>query len=148
MGFGVNKVTLLGYVGKDPEVRAIPSGTKVANFSLATDESYTDKNNQKVDKVEWHNLVAWSGLAGIVEKYVRKGSKLYIEGHIQTRTWDDQSTGKKQYRTEIVVDELRLLGDKGGAQSQARSADPDRQEQPQQRRASRPGVGADDELPF
>lgn len=150
MGYSVNKVFLLGHVGKDPEVRAIPSGTKVANFSLATDESYMDKKtNQKVQKTEWHNLVAWSGLADVCEKYVKKGSKLHIDGHLQTRSWDGND-GKKHYMTEIVVDNLVLLGDKGGAQGGAAA-------RPAERPASEPTPGQSqgagsaynpDDLPF
>lgn len=105
----LNKVMLIGNLGKDPEVRAIPSGTKVANFSIATTENYTDKNGQKVDKTEWHNIVMWRGLAEIAEKYLRKGSQIYVEGRLQTRSWDDQN-GQKRYTTEIVVDNLQMLG--------------------------------------
>jgi single-strand DNA-binding protein len=149
MGYSVNKVFLLGHVGKDPEVRAIPSGTKVANFSLATDESYKDKAGQKVQKTEWHNLVAWSGLAEICEKFVKKGSKLHIDGHLQTRSWDDQE-GKKRYMTEIVVDNLVLLGDKGGAQGSAAARPAERpasEPTPGQSQGAASGYNPDD-LPF
>jgi single-strand DNA-binding protein len=115
----LNKATLIGNLGKDPEVRAIPSGAKVANFSIATTESYTDKNGQKVDKTEWHNIVMWRGLAEVAEKYLRKGSQVYIEGRIQTRSWDDQN-GQKKYMTEIVADNMVMLGrpnSQGGAPS-------------------------------
>lgn len=105
----LNKVMLIGNLGKDPEVRAIPSGAKVANFSIATTESYTDKNGQKVEKTEWHNIVMWRGLAEIAEKYLRKGSQVYIEGRLQTRSWDDQN-GQKRYTTEIVADQMVMLG--------------------------------------
>jgi single-strand DNA-binding protein len=109
----LNKATLIGNLGKDPEVRAIPSGAKVANFSIATTESYTDKNGQKVDKTEWHNIVMWRGLAEVAEKYLRKGSQVYIEGRLQTRSWDDQN-GQKRYTTEIVADNMIMLGRPGG----------------------------------
>jgi len=106
----LNKVMLIGNLGKDPEVRAIPSGAKVANFSIATTDSYTDKNtNQKVEKTEWHNIVMWRGLAEVAEKYLRKGSQVYIEGRLQTRTWDDQN-GQKRYTTEIIADQMQMLG--------------------------------------
>ena len=105
----LNKVMLIGNLGKDPEVRAIPSGVKVANFSIATSENYTDKNGQKVDKTEWHNIVMWRGLAEIAEKYLRKGSQVFVEGRLQTRSWDDQS-GQRKYMTEVVVDNLVMLG--------------------------------------
>jgi single-strand DNA-binding protein len=106
----LNKVMLIGNLGKDPEVRAIPSGAKVANFSIATTDSYTDKNtNQKVEKTEWHNIVMWRGLAEIAEKYLRKGSQVYIEGRLQTRSWDDQN-GQKRYTTEVIADQMQMLG--------------------------------------
>ena len=108
----LNKATLIGNLGKDPEVRSIPSGAKVANFSIATSESYTDKNGQKVDKTEWHNIVMWRGLAEVAEKYLRKGSQVYVEGRLQTRSWDDQN-GQKRYTTEIVADNMVMLGRPG-----------------------------------
>jgi len=114
----LNKVMLIGNLGKDPEVRAIPSGVKVANFSIATTESYTDKNNQKVDKTEWHNIVMWRGLAEVAEKYLKKGNQVFIEGKLTTRSWDDQ-TGQKKYMTEIVADNMVMLGgrrDGGGSE--------------------------------
>lgn len=117
----LNKVMLIGNLGKDPEVRAIPSGVKVANFSIATTESYTDKNNQKVDKTEWHNIVMWRGLAEVAEKYLKKGNQVFIEGKLTTRSWDDQS-GQKKYMTEIVADNMVMLGgrrDGGGSEGYA-----------------------------
>jgi len=117
----LNKVMLIGNLGKDPEVRAIPSGVKVANFSIATTESYTDKNNQKVDKTEWHNIVMWRGLAEVAEKYLKKGNQVFIEGKLTTRSWDDQ-TGQKKYMTEIVADNMVMLGgrrDGGGSEGYA-----------------------------
>jgi single-strand DNA-binding protein len=106
----LNKVMLIGNLGKDPEVRAIPSGVKVANFSIATTESYLDKNSgQKVEKTEWHNIVMWRGLAEIAEKYLKKGKQIFVEGRLQTRSWDDQS-GQKKYMTEIVADNMVMLG--------------------------------------
>jgi single-strand DNA-binding protein len=105
----LNKVMLIGNLGKDPEVRAIPSGVKVANFSIATSESYTDKNGQKVEKTEWHNIVMWRGLAEVAEKYLKKGSQIFVEGRLQTRSWDDQA-GQKKYMTEVVADNMVMLG--------------------------------------
>jgi single-strand DNA-binding protein len=95
----LNKVQLIGNLGKDPEVRAIPSGAK--------------NTGQKVEKTEWHNIVMWRGLAEIAEKYLRKGSQVYVEGRLQTRSWDDQN-GQKKYMTEIVVDNMVMLGRPGG----------------------------------
>ena len=106
----INKVILLGYTGKDPEVKDV-AGTKVANLSLATTEKgYTLQNGIQVpDRTEWHSLIFWKGLAEVVEKYVRKGSQIYIEGKIKTRQYEDR-TGSKRYVTEIYVDKLELLG--------------------------------------
>lgn len=114
----LNKVMLIGNVGKDPEVRYLennpaPQGTnpKVAQFTLATTERFKDRNGEVRENTEWHNIVAWRGLADLAEKYIRKGSQLYIEGRIRTRSWNDQA-GAKQYRTEIVADAIQLLGRK------------------------------------
>lgn len=109
----VNKVILIGNVGKDPEVRYFDNNVAVANFTLATTErGYTGRDGQPVpDRTEWHNLVVWRGLAQVVEKYVRKGSSIYVEGKIRTRSYDDKEHIKR-YVTEIYVDELRLLGRK------------------------------------
>lgn len=104
----LNKVQIIGNLGKDPEVRAIPSGAKVANFSIATTESYTGKDGQKSDKTEWHNIVMWRGLAEVAEKYLKKGSQVYIEGRLQTRSWDD-AAGNKKYITEIIADNMVML---------------------------------------
>ena len=105
----LNKVQIIGNLGKEPEVRAVTSGAKVCNFPVATTESYTDRNGQKVDKTEWHNIVMWRGLAEVAEKYLHKGSQVYIEGRMQTRSWDDQN-GQKRYITEIVAENLVMLG--------------------------------------
>lgn len=141
----INEVLLLGYVGKDPEVKAIPSGAKVANFSIATTESWVDNNNQKQERTEWHNIVAWRGVAEIIEKYVRKGSRLLLKGKIQTRSWDDQN-GQKRYMTEIVLSDLTLLGDKNGGQAQAQPA---RNTNVAGAAGSYgPGLSPDDPLPF
>lgn len=107
---GVNKVFLLGSVGKDPEVKSTASGMTIASFSLATTDRQKDAQGNWSDKVEWHTLVSFGRTAEIVRDYVKKGSPLFVQGKIQTRSWDDKQNGKKQYRTEIVVDELSLLG--------------------------------------
>lgn len=122
----LNKVMLIGNVGKDPEVRYLennPSaqpGTnpKVAQFTMATTERFRDRNGETRENTEWHNIVAWRGLADLAEKYIRKGSQIYVEGQIRTRSWTDQA-GAKQYRTEIVANAIQLLGrksDNPGAQ--------------------------------
>ena len=111
----VNKVILLGNVGKDPEIRSTTGGTLVANLSLATSERYKDKGGEWQERTEWHNLVGYARGAEILRDYVKKGSKLYVEGRITTRSWDDKETGKKAYRTEIVVNEISLLSPAEGS---------------------------------
>ncbi|MGD9558917.1 MAG: single-stranded DNA-binding protein [Mangrovibacterium sp.] len=111
----VNKVILIGNVGRDPEVRHLDKDVTVANFPLATSESYTAKNGEKVTTTEWHNIVVWRGLAKVVEQYVKKGDKLYVEGRIRTRQWDDKD-GNKRYTTEIYADNMEMLGGARGAE--------------------------------
>lgn len=114
-GKSVNKVTLLGNLGKDPEVKYTPSGTPVAKLALATNERYKDKDGQWQDRTEWHNVVLWQRLAEIAGEYLKKGSKVYIEGKLQTRSWEDKQTNQKRYMTEIVANDLVLLGGRGEA---------------------------------
>ena len=113
MAKSVNKVILVGNLGKDPEVKFTPSGVPVAKFSLATNERYKDKGGEWQDRTEWHNIVAWQRLAEIVGEYVKKGSKIYIEGRLQTSSWEDKQSGEKKYRTEVVASDLVLLGGRG-----------------------------------
>jgi single-strand DNA-binding protein len=113
MAKSINKVILVGNVGKEPEVKFLPSGLPVANLSLATSERFKDKGGEWQDRTEWHNLTAYQKVAEIIRDYVKKGSKLYVEGRIQTRSWDDQATGQKKYRTEIVVNDIVLLSGRG-----------------------------------
>ncbi len=105
----VNKVTLLGNVGKDPEIKMLPNGFPVANLTLATSDRTKDKAGEWQERTEWHNLVAFQRTAEIIRDYVKKGNKLYVEGRIQTRSWDDQASGQKKYRTEIIVNDVVLL---------------------------------------
>jgi len=124
MAKSVNKVILLGNVGKDPEIRTTGGGTMVANFTLATSDRFQDAQGNWQDRPEWHNLVAFKRLAEIVRDYVKKGSKLYIEGKIQTRSWDDKETGAKRYRTEILVNDLSLLSGREDGGGYSRSSSP------------------------
>ena len=122
MAKGINKVILVGNLGQDPEIRYMPNGGAVANISLATADSYKDKNTgQQVDKTEWHKIVFFGKLAEIAGEYLRKGSQVYIEGKLQTRKWQDQQ-GQDKYTTEIVVDQfdgkMQMLGSKGDNQNQ------------------------------
>jgi single-strand DNA-binding protein len=116
MAKGVNKVFLLGNVGKDPEIRATAGGMTIASFTLATADRAKDAQGNWTDRTEWHNLVAFQRTAEIVRDYVKKGTQLFIEGKIQTRSWDDKESGAKKYRTEILVNELSLLGKPGGGE--------------------------------
>lgn len=106
---GVNKVILIGNLGADPEVRNLESGVKVATINIATSESYKDKNGERQTQTEWHRVVVWRGLAEVVEKYLKKGSQVYIEGRLRTRSYDDKD-GKKMYVTEIEARDLTMLG--------------------------------------
>ncbi|MCF8276307.1 MAG: single-stranded DNA-binding protein [Flavobacteriales bacterium] len=146
---GVNKVILVGNLGSDPETRTIESGAKVANFSIATTERFKDKNGNAVDRTEWHNIVMWRGLAEIAEKYLKKGSQVFIEGKLRTRSWDDQN-GNKRYTTEVLADNMTMLGGPAGSSSgSAQSSSPS---QPQQNQVNEPHASSlddiDDDLPF
>ena len=148
----INKVILVGRLGKDPEIRSTPGGQTVAKFSLATDEKFTDKSGEKQERTEWHNIVAWARLAEICGQYLRKGSLVYIEGSIRTDSWDDKESGQKRYRTEIIAREMKMLGGKrdsggeegggygGGAGYQSRK--------PATAGAGGPAMEEDDEVPF
>jgi single-strand DNA-binding protein len=126
MSKGTNKAILLGHVGKDPDIRSTAGGTVVANFSLATADRQKDGGGNWTDRTEWHNLVAFNLRAEVVRDYVKKGTQLFVEGKIQTRSWDDRNSGQKKYRTEILVNELTLLGghqgSEGGGPSHSRSS--------------------------
>jgi single-strand DNA-binding protein len=135
----INKVTLIGHCGKPPEVRYTQSGSPVANFSLATNESWTSKTGERQDTTEWHRIVAWGKLAEICQEYVHKGSYLYIEGKIQTRSYDDRD-GVKRYITEIKAMEIGLLDRKPGLESAG--GEPPIDTLPQE------SGGGDDEVPF
>jgi len=139
----VNKVILVGNVGQDPEVKYLDDSTPVAIFSLATSESYKNKAGEKVTNTEWHNIVLWRGLAQVAEKYVHKGSQIYIEGKIKTRSWDDKD-GVKKYRTEIVGNTMTLLGKKPEG---AIANDQVSQGPPKEKFDNMPDNGPDD-LPF
>lgn len=109
----VNKVILIGRLGKDPEIKSTPSGTTVTKFSLATDEKFTDRAGEKQDRTEWHNIVAFGKLAEICGQYLRKGKLVYIDGSIHYDSWDDKESGQKKYRTEITAANMKMLDRKG-----------------------------------
>ena len=110
MAKSVNKVILIGNLGKDPEVKYTPGGMPVAHFTLATNERFKDKEGNWTDRTEWHNIVAFQRTAEIVGEYLKKGRTVYVEGSLRTNSWDDKETGQKKYRTEIIVNDLVLLG--------------------------------------
>ncbi len=109
MANGVNKVILIGHLGRDPEVTSFENGVKKATFTLATTESYKNKEGQRVDQTEWHNIVLWRGLAEVAQSYLKKGNQVFIEGRIKTRSYDDKD-GNKRYITEILADNMTMLG--------------------------------------
>ncbi len=152
MARSVNKVILVGHVGKDPEVKYTPSGTAVANFSIATNDRFKDKDGQWQDRTEWHRVVAWQRTAEIVGEYVKKGSNVYVEGKLQTRSWDDKETGQKKYMTEIWVNDLVLLGGRGaedgGGRTRSASAGFDQRVPEPAGAPAQPGEITDDDIPF
>jgi single-strand DNA-binding protein len=123
-GRSLNRVQLIGNLGKDPEVKYTPQGTPVAKLTIATNERFKDKSGEWQDRTEWHNVVLWQRQAEIAGEYLKKGSKVYIEGRLQTRSWDDKQTGQKKYMTEVVASDLILLGarsEAGGGDSSGSS---------------------------
>ena len=133
---GVNKVILVGNLGKDPQVRYLDNGVAVANFSLATTESYKNKEGERVNQTEWHNVVLWRGLAEVAEKYLQKGASVYIEGKIKTRKWEDKE-GNTRYNTEILADNMTMLGSKSTSESAAPTTS-----------GQQPAADTADDLPF
>ena len=154
MAKSVNKVILLGNVGKDPEIKSTPSGTMVATFGLATSVRYQDPQGNWQDRTEWHYLVAFKRTAEIVRDYVKKGSKLYIEGSLRTSNWEDKTSGQKRYKTEIIVNDLSLLsgrdeGSGGGGYSRGNDAANYDQRPPAQREdIGQQAEISDDDIPF
>ncbi len=162
---GVNKVILIGNVGADPELRYTAGGTAVTNFNIATNESWTDSSGERQERTEWHRIVVWGRLAEICNQYLRKGSKVFIEGRLQTRSWETQD-GQKRYTTEVVARDMQMLDsrgdfDSGGGVSQgpgqsnegsrdARPGPPDNGAGPDTGSggSSSPPFGGDDDLPF
>jgi single-strand DNA-binding protein len=141
----INKVILVGNVGADPEVKYTPSGIPVGKFSLATNERFKNKSGEWQDRTEWHNIVAWQRLAEIVGEYVSKGSKVYIEGKLQTSSWEDRRSGEKKYRTEIVARDLVLLGLRENGNSKQEQTTSDEQREPD---VAGSGEITDEDIPF
>ncbi len=143
----VNRVILVGRLGKDPEMRYTPNGTAVCKFSLATDEGWRDQTGQLQKRTEWHNIVAWSKLAENCQKLLTKGKQIYVEGRIQTRQWDDRD-GNKRTTTEIVIGTMRLLGSRAEAVAAGTSAEPTVVPQETAPAASEEPTVTDEDIPF
>ena len=159
MARGVNKVTLLGNLGKDPEIKATPSGMSIATFSLATTERAKDKDGNWQDRTEWHNVKAFGRTAEVVGEYLKKGRTVYIEGRIHYDSWDDKETGQKKYRTEIIVNDLIMVGGQreggeggggySGSRGGSKSSDGMDQRTPEHESAPAPaGEITDEDIPF
>lgn len=149
----LNKVLLIGNLGRAPETHVMPSGDSVCNFSIATTEKWTDKSGQKQEKTEWHNIVIFGKLAEIAQRYLKKGSSVYLEGRIQTRKWQDKNTGADRYSTEIVCDKMQMLGGKSDSATSESGQDyqpaPQRQAQQDQPAANRQKIDDfEDDIPF
>lgn len=147
---GVNKVILVGRLGADPEVRSLDSGTKVASMRLATSERYKDKNGNQQEITEWHNVVLWRGLADVTEKYLKKGDQVYVEGKLKTRKWTDKD-GHDRYSTDIVADEMTMLGGGSGSSDRSGSSTGGGQSATSSNQVNEPASSLDDiddDLPF
>ncbi len=145
---GINKVILIGNLGKDPEVRHLPSGSSVASFPLATTESFKDKNGNKVDQTEWHNIEVWDGLAKIAEQYLKKGMTVFVEGKIRTENWDDKD-GNKRYTTKIRAVNFQMLGGRPeGANGGYSNTGAGQSSSPISEPIAMNGSAAEDDLPF
>jgi len=154
MARGVNKVILVGNLGKDPEIKYTASGAAIANLTIATSDSWNDKQTgEKVEKTEWHRVVAFQRLAEIMGEYLKKGSQVYIEGKLQTRKWQDQN-GQDRYSTEVVANDMQMLGGRGGeggGQAQGGGGGGFRKNPAPQQAPAKPALDndfADDDIPF
>ena len=147
MSGSLNKVQLIGNLGRDPEIRSMSSGSRVANFSIATTESWKDKSTgEKKEQTEWHNICVFGKLVDVIEKYVKKGSKVYISGSLKTRKWTDEASGEDKYKTEIVLNGFGsefIMLDSRGDQQQQQSSDATPQTQ-----APADNLPDDDQIPF
>jgi single-strand DNA-binding protein len=145
---GINKVILLGHLGRDPEMRYTQSGVAVCSFSLATSESYKDRNTgERVTSTEWHNIILWRGLAETAEKFLRKGSQVYIDGKLRTRKWEDKQ-GMTRYTTEIVGDTMQMLDKKDSSSAPAASQSAAPAQPAQSATPAQPAAPESDDLPF
>jgi len=150
MARGLNKVMLIGHLGNDPERRETASGQAVVNFTLATSEGFKDSSGNFQERTEWHRIVVWGKLADICSQYLKKGRQVYIEGRLQTRSWDDSKTGEKKYTTEIVCSDMQMLGsgkDSGGGMGDQSYPQQERQQYSRPSRPAEPPAGNYGERP-
>ena len=153
MARGVNKVILIGNIGRDPEVRYTPSGLAIANLTIATSDSWKDKQSGEMqERTEWHRAVMYQRLAEIAGEYLKKGSKIYIEGRLQTRKWQDKTTGQDKYTTEIIANEMQILDSKGGSSNSGEAPSYEKSSSSANSSASAEAAPAldafDDDIPF
>ena len=139
----VNKVILVGNLGRDPEVRSTPSGQSVANFTLATSRRWNDRDGNRQEQTEWHRIVCWGRQAEVAGEYLTKGKQIYVEGRLQTRSWEDKQSGEKRYTTEVICDNFQMLG----RRDDSTGGSYERQSEPQSEVADAPGA-PDDDIPF
>jgi len=156
-GRSLNRVQLIGNLGKDPEIKYTPQGTPVAKLAIATNERFKDKSGEWQDRTEWHNVVLWQRMAEIAGEYLKKGGKVYIEGRLQTRSWDDKQTGQKKYMTEVVASDMILLGGRsegaggdfsGGSRGASAGGNNFDQRTPEPEHAAASGPITDEDIPF
>lgn len=147
MTIGINKVILIGHLGKDVELRKTQSGKSVASFSLATSESYKNSNGDKQTSTEWHNILVWGKLADLVNQYLKKGSPAYLEGKVTYRSWEDKD-GNKKYRTEIVAKEIKFLGSGGSNRTESAPPSTSSPNMPSMQSQGENMYGQDEDLPF
>lgn len=138
----LNKVILIGNLGRDPEVRSTPSGQSVASFTLATNRKWKDKGGQRQEQTEWHNIVVWGRQAEVAGQYLTKGKQIYLEGRLQTRSWDDKQSGEKRYRTEVICENFQMLGQRGDVDTSSSAGGPPAYDD------SSFGPDDDDDIPF
>ncbi len=139
----VNKVILVGNLGRDPEVRSTPSGQQVAEFTLATNRKWRDRDGNRQEQTEWHSIVCWGRQAEVAGQYLTKGKQIYVEGRIQTRSWEDKQSGEKRYKTEIVCDNFQMLGRRGDSQGMNYGGGA-----PAESAVAERSGGPDDDIPF
>ena len=145
----VNKVILIGNLGRDPEVRYTPSGAAIANITIATSETWKDKQTgENQERTEWHRIVMYNRLAEITGEYLRKGAKVYIEGRLQTRKWQDKNTNQDRYTTEVIADSLQMLDSKGGSSSEFRSQAAEKSAPASEMPQAEAADSFDDDIPF